>query len=191
MYRVVTGLVLWAVAIVAQAQDICDNLNTSMRPITPDSRFQAISGNEALVLDKQTGLVWQRCYSGFSLNTSTNTCEVTGDAFWTWQGALAEAVATGTEWRVPNIKELSSIVERACTDPAINQIIFPTLLYPYGFWTSSPVAQLDSLAPGAGGTTENRVWAISFQIGQAVASDKTAGLYLRLVRDATAADVAP
>lgn len=103
----------------------------------PDSRYEI---RTATVLDKQTGLVWMRCALGQTWNgtgcTGTATVMV-------WQTALQAAENTvfagKNDWRLPNQKELQSLVEPRCYDPAINTAIFPNTLA-NGFWSSSPRA---------------------------------------------------
>jgi hypothetical protein len=75
----------------------------------PPQRFiPSVDGVE--VTDKLTGLVWQRCAVGMTWNNTSRTCSGTATQF-KWQGALAyiRANAKGG-WRIPNIKELVSIV---------------------------------------------------------------------------------
>ena len=110
----------------AQASD-CENNN--LQPTTPSSDFE-ILGDGATVLHKPTNLVWSRCNLGQTWNGST--CNGDADET-TWQEALEEvatlnasgALAGQDDWRVPNIKELGSIVERCKRSPAINEEIFP------------------------------------------------------------------
>lgn len=107
---------------------LAQTCNERVLPVTPDSRFK-ISGNEAH--DLKTGLVWQRCSVGQRWDDST--C-LGSPATRTWSGALSLAAG---DWRLPNIKELMSIVERACNSPAINLTVFPNT--PSGvYWSSSP-----------------------------------------------------
>ncbi len=60
------------------------------------------------------------------------------------------------DWRLPNVKELLSIVERRCAMPAINSEIFPETTT-WNYWTSSPnvsgngnAAHLVGFGQGAG-----------------------------------------
>ena len=70
------------------------------------------------IYDNKTGLIWKKCLEGLS----GSACEGTASTF-TWSEALA-VVENDTTWRLPNIKELQSIVEEGCAFPAINTI-FP------------------------------------------------------------------
>ncbi len=112
--------ILLATILIANASYAKQNCNTKAQASTPNSRFELIS-NGSEVKDKDTGLIWQRCSLGQTY--SNNKC--VGEAKkYTWQKALY-AVKTlsdnsGKNYRLPNIKELSSIVEQRCDHPAIN-----------------------------------------------------------------------
>ncbi len=101
---------------------------------TPDSRF-TVNGQE--VTDTETGLIWQKC----PLGKTGSDCSVDSHQSFNWPAALqaaeTEAQQTDKGWRLPNIKELHSIVEEKCFDPAINLTIFPNTNSSY-FWSASP-----------------------------------------------------
>jgi hypothetical protein len=105
--------------------------------VSADGRYK-LSDNGAEVRDSRTGLIWQRCAGGASWDG--RVCA--GDsAYVTHEGALSAArevaESSGIPWRLPNIKELASLVEYHLTDPAIDLAIFPG---PSGyFWSSTPV----------------------------------------------------
>ena len=131
MMRMVLVGLLGLLAATAQAQT-CD---ASQPLAAPDSRYQQAG---ATVLDKTTGLVWLRCPLG--MNWDGTTCTGTRATF-TWQQALQQAdtsTAGGySDWRLPNVRELASLVEPACYGPAINLRVFPNTPGE-GFWSSSP-----------------------------------------------------
>ena len=53
------------------------------------------------------------------------------------QLAAAQASSTGKAWRLPNIKELSSIVDRNLHNPAFDPTAFPATPES-DFWSASP-----------------------------------------------------
>ena len=110
--------------------------NPSLTRTAPDSRYQEVEGSDgAEILDLHTQLIWQRC----SVGQQWNGVACTGTASrYKWIDALAQAKAIGDDYRLPNIKELQSLVEEAC-DIKINQSFFPQTPDRY-FWSSSPVA---------------------------------------------------
>lgn len=148
----------------AHAQTCKDNITLT----TPDSRFTD-NGN-GTVTDKQTNLVWMRCALGQTWEGATCTGSATT---YTWQQTLQTAegytFAGSNAWRVPNIKELASIVEDACYDPAINQTIFPATPSNQ-FWTSSPNAYVNGVA-----------WGVYFDNGDDYDGSKSLNCYVRLV----------
>jgi hypothetical protein len=85
--------------------------------------------------------MWKQCPKGLT----GNDCEIGMATTFNWQVALQipETInsiggfAVYTDWRLPNIKELSSITEEQCHSPALNLNIFPTK-EPSGSWSSSP-----------------------------------------------------
>lgn len=130
----------------SQANADCNRAST--QATTPTSRF-AISSDGRTVTDSKTGLVWMRCATGSVWNNTRNECE-DNDAItvsrMNWDVALQQAehhnsqaggFAGSTHWRLPNIKELASIVEYQCKSPAINQEIFPNIAGDL-YWSSTP-----------------------------------------------------
>jgi len=116
---------------------VAQTCKPNIAPDAPDSRY--VLRAEGTALDKQTGLVWMRCALGQTW--AGRTCTGTAQTY-TWQRALQAAESTvfagRSDWRLPNQKELQSLVERRCTTPAINLTAFPNTYYWY--WSSSPVA---------------------------------------------------
>ena len=143
-----------ALALVGQAQAI--ECNDRINSTAPASRY--VLHGDGTATDTRTGLRWQRCPVGFELDDSgtpdliaDDHCIASGTTSFNWQGALQAAVdlnAAGglagfDDWRVPNVKELASIVEYRCFDPAINDAIFPDT-QPGFFWSSTPAWRIDS-----------------------------------------------
>lgn len=137
----------------------------SIPATTPDSRFTPI-GNGAEIKDNVTGLIWQRCSIGQTWDG--NTCTGTATTH-TWQQALTVAKDLGNGYRLPNIKELASIVEEQCYEPAINSKTFPNTPSNW-YWSSSPLA----------GNSAN-AWGVHFGYGGDVNYDKNSH-YVRAVR---------
>jgi len=100
----------------------------------------------------------------------------TGNATpFTWQAALqraAEADFAGSSlWRLPNKKELDSLVEQRCYNPAINNRIFSNTPTDKVFWSSSSNADNAGLA-----------WIVNFNNGSLNYYGKDSANYVRLVR---------
>lgn len=122
-------------------------------PSNPDNVY-TVHGN-GTVTDNRTGLMWKVCAEGISW--SSGTC--TGfPQFFSWTNALTQAesatYAGHSDWRLPNVKELGSLIEE-CRG-GFNDSVFPI---PQGdrFWSGSPFAGdqdfawvVDSLYGGAG-----------------------------------------
>ncbi|MEI5640597.1 MULTISPECIES: Lcl C-terminal domain-containing protein [unclassified Pseudoalteromonas] len=138
-------------------------------PSTPTSRFTL--NDNGTVTDNQTGLMWMRCSLGQAWDGTTCTESV---STYTWAEALASAdesnYAGFSDWYLPNIKELASIVEAACYNPAINQTVFPNTASS-SYWSSSPHAYYGNYA-----------WSVYFNRGYDYNLHKDNGTHVRLVR---------
>ncbi len=129
-------------AYVVQFDDgqIYSHPRTSLHPVrlvrgTPlASRwFVARDGQE--VTDQNAGLIWKRCVEGMTWNGESCTGS---PRYFTWYEALQWVVAGEKGWRVPNVKEMSSLIEPALSGPlAIDPQVFPQTPNDL-FWTSSP-----------------------------------------------------
>ena len=145
------------------------NLNVNVS--TPNSRFTI--ANDGTVKDEDTKLIWMRCSLGQNWDGSGCTGEISSH---NWQSALNAARDTDfagvTDWRLPNIKELSSIIEQQCYNPSINESLFPGTPAEQ-YWTSSPYA-----------SSAKYGWNVSFYLGYNHHNFKTSEFYVRLVRNA-------
>jgi hypothetical protein len=105
---------------------------------TPSSHL--VDNDNGTITDTATGLIWKKCSAGQNNDTA---CTGSATAF-PWDKALQVAetlnssggFAGKTDWRLPNIKELQSIVEVACSLPSINSVRFPNTASLY-FWSAS------------------------------------------------------
>lgn len=168
VYCIIVGL--WLLPLWANAAQVCQTANIPAS--TPTARFT--NHGDGTVTDTQTGLRWKQCAEGLSGTDCTTGAAQT----FTWQAALQQAQTlntTGgfagfTDWRLPNIKELRSIVERQCYSPAINFNVFPNTPSA-SFWSSSPVAYFSSNA-----------WYVYFDNGDNDWGNKNYARQVRLVR---------
>ena len=170
MLKTISLLLFYSISCNAFSQ-IC---KTSLIALyTPTNRFSLLKEG-SIVLDKKTKLIWQRCSLGQSWQ---NNGKCTGNAKkYTFDKAQKIAKFTHfvgfNDWRVPTIKELASIVELACYEPAINTTIFPNIEISNDYWSSSPYINASNLS-----------WSVDFDIGYDNYSlERSSELFVRLVR---------
>ena len=93
--------------------------------------------------------------------------------------ALERERASGLHWRMPRVKELQGLVQKASTPPGLDPQLFPAALRGW-YWTSTavintaPVNQYDyrNIAQGRSEQNANRIaflhgWAVSLATGEA------------------------
>ena len=149
----------------AQAVPCQNNLPAS----NPDSVY--IDELNGTVTDSRAGLMWKQCAEGLS----GASCQTGSVQTFTWANALAHAEASTfagyTDWRLPNVKELASLVEDCRVSPSINTNLFPNTPT-WDFWSGSPDAY-----PSYG------AWFVNFYRGYANGSGgRSHGNRVRLVR---------
>lgn len=147
--------------------------NTLLRSTFDESAVTAESNGVAV--DSKTGLMWMRCSLGYDWRDGGCIRNENKNAEFTWPDALQAAAAAKSfagynDWRMPNRKELGSIVEGACFDPAINLSVFPAT-EAKGYWSASPNNFNESFA-----------WAVNFINGDHVSTSRTNLFAVRLVR---------
>ncbi len=150
----------------AMAQSEC---YSSITTTTPDSVYT--DNGDGTVTNNATGLMWAQCLDGLSGADCATGSASTSD----WQAALilaeASTFAGHSDWRLPSLKELASIVEASCSNPPINSTFFPnTYVNPLTQWTSTYVSSSD------------KAWVITFNYGLDDSYAKSSLLGIRLVR---------
>lgn len=142
---------LFSQGVVAAEEQRC--MNDTPRS-APHSRY--LFNDNGTVKDLKTGLIWMRCTVGMQWDQAQKTCtqhpHLAG-----WQSTLMtvsminhpysqhylHGFAGMKVWRLPNIKELQSLQETACYQPALNQSAFPNIGNDVGalestVWSSTP-----------------------------------------------------
>lgn len=118
-----------------------------------------IDNGDSTVTDIATGLMWQQEDDNVPRN---------------WENAIifCEELnnANYQNWRLPNIKELQSIVDLTTTNPTIDPIAFPST-NTYLYWSST--TYVDNIG---------RAWQVGFDDGRVTNYDKSGLFYVRCVR---------
>ncbi len=118
-----------------------------------------VDNGDGTVSDTATGLMWQKA-------TAPDT--------YTWEQALAYceglSLSGYTDWRLPNVNELQSLVDYSQHAPAIDPLLASDTLADW-YWTSSPVSGSPSNA-----------WNVSFCYGKVNHYDVSRNFRVRAVR---------
>jgi hypothetical protein len=152
--------------------------NTGTSEWTPTSDFTINSDGTATHL--KTGLMWKRCSEG---RAGADCQTLTGSTvLFTWADALIAATSSNfagyADWRLPNKKELESIVDLCGIGGSTNGVVFPM-----GFgdsWTSTTLARNPTIA-----------FSVNFGLGTTrIFNLKNSNLSVLLVRSGRAVDSA-
>lgn len=127
----------------------------------PHQRFT--ENGDGTVTDGLTGLMWTR-----------NANQENGPADWQQAVSGAGASTDGgfTDWRLPNRRELESLLDLGKFNPALPSAHPFTGVQPSYYWTSSTTA-----------SSEDDAWTIHFYIGFVTHDDKAGSHYVWYVRD--------
>lgn len=125
-----------------------------------------IDNGNGTITDTRTGLIWEQKTDDGGLRDKDNR--------YTWKQALAYCenltLASQTDWRLPNIKELASLVDLSRYSPSIDPVFAP-YTRPSFYWSSSTLA---GYANGA--------WGVYFDYGYDNWYGKSGYGYVRAVR---------
>lgn len=132
------------------------------------------------ITDNSTGLQWQKCDVG--LSGADCAAGSTSTLTWTQATTTCDSMVLGghSDWKVPNMNELLSLVDFGTSSPAIDSAFFPNTALDY-HWSSTP---LRFNRPGA--------WDVTFNDGETNYDDPSTLRYVRCVRvNAVPASSAP
>ncbi|WP_019600843.1 DUF1566 domain-containing protein [Teredinibacter turnerae] len=134
-----------------------------------DDRFTWYSGQVAA----NGGAVgeWNQKYdqcAGYNKSSPATYCN-TGEFV---ERVNAAGLCGYTDWRLPSLQELQSLVNFGVSRPAVDGEFFPHTQNDF-YWSSSPVVGKPTSA-----------WAVSFQFGYSAPLQRNNSRFVRLVRDA-------
>jgi hypothetical protein len=146
------------VALALAVVGVAAGLTLLARADAPAGRYTIANGT---VYDTKTKLTWQQAVPGTT---------------YTWANAktyCAGLSLAGTEWRLPTVKELQTIVDELQTNPAIDATAFPSTPTSR-FWSSSPLAGSSS--------SSSYAWHVYFIDGSTYNEDVSKIYAVRCVR---------
>jgi len=121
--------------------------------------------NTDTIIDTATCLQWQKATIGPM---------IWHDALAASEGLILEGY---TDWRLPNINELRSLVDDSTQNPAIESDAFPDT-QPSGYWSSTT----NYWSSTTDVTNQSPVWIVDFNNGDNLHLDNSSNSYVRAVR---------
>jgi len=104
----------------------------AVRGVEWGSRGDFKDNGDRTVTDKYTSLMWQQDTAPDRINNRT--------VYYNWQEALSYCenltLAGYSDWRLPNVNELQSLVDYTSYNPSINEVYFP-ITPSVSFWSST------------------------------------------------------
>jgi Protein of unknown function (DUF1566)/IPTL-CTERM motif len=171
LFALAAMLAALATGFQAHAATLCTAGNPNTTTVAESTPTTAFTNNgDGTVTHHLTGLMWKQCAEGLS----GAGCATGSATTFTWANALIQAknanFAGQTDWRLPNKKELESIVEFCGYSPSINQTLFPNTPASF-FWSGSTYVPFPATA-----------WFVSFGSGDTNTDAKATPDVARLVR---------
>ncbi|MEI6746364.1 MAG: DUF1566 domain-containing protein, partial [Methylococcaceae bacterium] len=142
---------------------------TTVSPIISLKDFS--DNGDGTVTHTKTGLTWQRCAVGQTWNDGG--CDGKSTTY-TQDKAMKLTSTLGgqTDWRLPSLRELQTIVDYSAYKPSTNVIVFPDAPS-VQFWTTTQMA---------GDYNTSYAWVVDFETGGSTYGGKTGTYSARLVR---------
>jgi hypothetical protein len=142
-----------------------------------------VDNGDGTVTDANTGLMWEKQSNGDGSVHDFNN-------LYTWDQAFSVHVATlnstsfagHTNWRVPNLKELESIVDLENFTPAVSPAFNSNCTSPCTVLTCSCTAAEEYWSSSSDAQYPGNAWGVEFFDGNVAASTKAASVYVRAVR---------
>jgi hypothetical protein len=167
LFALAAMLAALATGFQAHAATLCTAGNPNTTTVAESTPTTAFTDNgDGTVTHHLTGLTWKKCAEGLS----GEDCLTGSATTFTWADALIQAKNAAGDWRLPNKKELESIVEFCGYNPSINQTLFPNTPAS-SFWSGSSYVPFPAAA-----------WVVYFNRGITGAGDESGDDYARLVR---------
>lgn len=173
LFSTLNILLFWGQAPTVLADAVC---NTDIPESTPTSNFTE-SADGKTVSDNFTGLMWAKCTNGTDHEITPCVGESAAQPKVNWKKAIESGalstLADYDDWRLPNIKEIQTLVERQCHSPAINETVFDGKenMLDICYWTSTPAS-----------TEGENAWSIDFRLGIISVIAKDTQCHVRFVR---------
>lgn len=164
---------------------------TDARLAEPSPRFERMPATPWLVLDRQLGLVWQRCPKGTQLVDDAANPQCTGKPDWLftpWAEHEAQSISKPREqWRLPDVRELASLTDDSRCCHALDPLAFPLFGVPSdGSWGG----RVFPFHTATAHASSDERWRVESLEGEVLPAVVKARAVLRLVRAATPQEMA-